>query len=135
MIQEFVDHWMEHRGKVEELLRTEHPGNYKSLVKTVVKVLSEANTYTRPDPERIEEIDHGSYQGTLVYVIGEEGYSPSAYWYVQVAYGSCSGCDTLEGIQGYDGGLPNPEQVADYMTLALHVVQNLKHMEGEIVYG
>ena len=41
-------------------------------------------------------------------------------------YGSCSGCDTLLGINEYEDGLPNEEQVKDYMTLCLHLIQKLK---------
>ena len=84
---------------------------------------------TTPDPERIHRIDDGNYQGTLVYVIGEKGYQPDKYWYVKVDYGSCSGCDTLEGIRDYTDDAPTDEQAKDYMTVALHIVQGMKPME------
>jgi len=38
----------------------------------------------------------------------------------------CSGCDTLEGIRGYEDGTPTDEQANEYLTLALHIVQRLK---------
>lgn len=62
-------------------------------------------------------------------MIAEKGYQPNDYYFVKVGYGSCSGCDTLEGIRNYEDGNPTEEQVKDYMTLALHVVQGLKRME------
>ena len=89
--------------------------------------------YESPDPERIHEIDDGDYQGTLVYIIGDDSYQPNQYWYVRIAYGSCSGCDTLESIRNYDGGPPKESQVDDYMTLCLHIIQQLKAMAGEEV--
>ena len=81
-------------------------------------------------PERIHKIDDGDYQGTLLFVIAAKGYQPSKYWAVSVGYGSCSGCDTLEGIKsdGDYGESPNKQQIADYMTLALHIVQGLKQI-------
>ena len=87
--------------------------------------------YGGPDLERIHRIDDGDYQGTLVFVIGGKGYQLSTYWYVKVSYGSCSGCDTLEAIREYGGDLPKPQQVEDYMKLALHIVQGLNKMEDE----
>ena len=40
-------------------------------------------------------------------------------------YGSCSGCDTLLSISGYDTEFPSEEQVNEYMTLSLHLVQRM----------
>jgi hypothetical protein len=84
-----------------------------------------------PDPERIHVIDDGDYQGTLVYVIGSKNYQPDVYWYVKVSYGSCSNCDTLAAIRDNANTPPTAEQIKDYITLALHIVQGLKEMEDE----
>ena len=35
---------------------------------------------------------------------------------MKVGYGSCSGCDTLEGIRYYNDDKPTEEQVRDYAT-------------------
>lgn len=109
-----------------------HPEDYKAVVATVVRAIT-ADDYGECalDPERIHVIDDGRYQGTLVFVIAEKGYTPSAYWYCKVSYGSCSGCDTLQCLRGYDDGPPTAEQVDGYMTLALHIVQGLKLMESD----
>lgn len=137
MIKEFVELFMSNKQKLEDVFAEAHPDNYKSIVKAVVSVLNDGR-YGAPDHERIHEIDDGDYQGTLVYIIAETGYQPSEYWYVKVGYGSCSGCDTLEGIREYSSDKPTAEQVRDYMTLALHIVQGMKRMgddslnEGEI---
>jgi hypothetical protein len=109
-----------------------HPENYADIVRAVVEILAaDEYEYDAPDPQRIHEINDGDYQGTLVYVIGAGGYQPDIYWYVKVGYGSCSGCDTLESIRGYKDDPPSQEQIKDYMTLALHIVQGLKKMGEE----
>lgn len=128
MIKEFVDAFEAAKPSLEACLKTKHPENYKDLVVMVVKTLSEIGTYYYPDSTRVHEIDDGKYQGTLVYVIAAEGYQPNKYWFVKVSYGSCSGCDTLQAISGYSSEPPTDEQVKDYMSLMLHIVQGLKEL-------
>lgn len=130
MIEEFTKAWFANLHTMREKFTAKHPENYKEVVRAVVEMLAAASdAYDKPDPERIHEIDDGQYQGTLVYVIGAQGYQPNRYWYVKVGYGSCSGCDTLQAICGYSDRPPNDDQVRDYMTLALHIVQGLREME------
>ena len=124
MIKEFVDKWEENKATIQALFEQKHPEDYKEIVYNVISVLNDG--YGTPDPSKIHEIDDGSYQGTLLYVIAEQGYQPNTYWCVAVDYGSCSGCDTLESIRSYSREKPNSGQVKDYMVLALHIVQGLK---------
>ena len=134
MIKEFVKAWDARKGEIEAQFRTKHPEDYAEIVKAVVTILNaESDSYYKPDPERITSIYHSDYQGTLLFVIAGSGYQPDNYWFVKVGYGSCSGCDTLEGIRSYDNAPPTVEQVADYMTLALHIVQGIKVLGGETV--
>lgn len=133
MIKEFVDRFMEKNPELRAVFTEAHPEDYKAVIKAVVSILNDGNDYGSIDPERIHQIDDGDYQGTLVFVIAATGYQPSDYWYVKVSYGSCSGCDTLEAIRDYSDDKPNEEQVRDYMTLALHVVQGLKKMGDDEV--
>ena len=128
MIAEFVELFMAGKPQLEAMFSEKHPENYKAIVEAVVTVLNNGEDHGAPDPERIHELDDGDYQGTMVYVIAATGYQPIDYWYVKVSYGSCSGCDTLEGIRNYGDDKPSEEQVRDYMTLALHIVQGLKKM-------
>ena len=128
MIAEFVELFMTGKPKLEAMFSEKHPENYKTIVEAVVTVLNNGEDYGAPDLKRIHELDDGDYQGTMVYVIAATGYQPSDYWYVKVSYGSCSVCDTLEGIRNYSDDKPSEEQVRDYMTLALHIVQGLKKM-------
>jgi len=132
MIQKFIDIYMANKSVIEDLFKKQHPEEYKDVVKAVITILN-TDEYGSPDPERIHLIDDGDYQGTLLFVIGATGYQPDDYWYVKVGYGSCSGCDTLQAISDYSYEPPTKEQVKDYMTLALHIVQGLKEMNGEVV--
>lgn len=126
MIRKFVDAWDSRKQEVREKFEQKHPGSYEDIVQAVVSILG--GEYGAPDPARITCIDHGHYQGTLLFVIGAEGYQPDDYWYVKVNYGSCSGCDTLQAICEYSSVPPTDSQVDEYMTLALHIVQGLKSM-------
>lgn len=132
MIQEFVDIYDTYKYELQQALSEAHPASYKELVTMVINFLaSHMDEYTAPRGSRIAEIDHGDYQGTLIYVIGASGYQPHDYWYVKVGYGSCSGCDTLQDIQsnGEYNSPPTPQQTDDYMILALHLIQGLKKMD------
>lgn len=128
MIKEFVELFMDRKPELESMFRVKHPSDYRELITNVVTLLEAAGEC--PSPERIHEIDDGHYQGTLVYVIGASGYQPTDYWYVKIAYGSCSACDTLESIRHYSDDTPTEQQINEYMTLCLHVVQGLKKMNG-----
>ena len=98
------------------------------MVREVIKVVT-TDDYNAIDPERIHQIDDGDYQGTLLFVIAARSYQPDDYWFVKVGYGSCSGCDTLQAINySLDDNPPTDDQVSQYMTLALHIVQGLKFM-------
>lgn len=131
MINQFVAAWDARKEEVRAVFAAKHPNSYVDIVRAVVSIFSNGDEYGAPDPERITQIDHGEYQGTLLFVIGARGYQPSDFWFVKVYYGSCSGCDTLQAIQGYEDGPPSEDQVNQYMTLALHIVQRIKAMDGE----
>ena len=126
MIQKFVDRFMEKQQDLRQGFAVNEPEDYQDVVKRVISVIAVDEYGEGPDPQRIHKIDDGDYQGTLVFVIGANGYQPSTYYYVKVGYGSCSGCDTLEDIRySADSG---EQKIADYMTLALHIIQGLKKM-------
>lgn len=128
MIQQFVDRFMQAKPWLEQEFKKAHPEDYKEIVKLVIEAIRDPDGYDQPSTERIHLIDDGDYQGILLFVIGADGYQPRDYWYVKVGYGSCSGCDTLESIRNYSDNPPSDSEVADYMTLALHVVQAIKKM-------
>ena len=51
----------------------------------------------------ITKIDNGDYQGTLIFLISLEDYSPCAtdYLITYIDYGSCEGCDALLAAISY----------------------------------
>lgn len=130
MIQEFIKAYFSSKEELKKKFSEKHPENYYDFVKEVVTILNPNNLWDLPDPSHIHEIDDGEYQGTLLYLIAAYGYQPYDYWYVRIAYGSCSGRDTLQEIRELSDELsPTPQQVEDYMTLALHIIQGLKKLK------
>jgi hypothetical protein len=135
MEQKFVDKYIASKEAMLQGIKDKFPEDYADIVKRVVTILGagvDRWTGDALDPERITTIDHGEYQGTLVFVIAEEGYQPSNYWATAVSYGSCSGCDTLAAIESsleYDDDyiLRKVTDAAanDVWTLGLHLVQRL----------
>lgn len=147
MIKSFVDAWNKNKDKLEEYIRTHNQIEYDSygkLVKLLFDIIinPEVNTYRfySYDTDAIYEIDDGSYGGTAIYILHFDYYEPDIdnYVFTYVQYGSCSGCDTLQGIHQYDEGLPSEQQVEDYMELFLHLLQRCKYFvdsekyEGEL---
>lgn len=129
MIQKFLDKFMENKHKLEEYFSQNHPDDYEQIVKKTMEVISDDKS--GPNHNIIHSInDFGSCEGDFLYIIPDKQYYPEVYYYVFVVYGSCSGCDTLEGIQsnGKLGEKPNKQQVDDYISLSLHIVQSLKPM-------
>ena len=130
MIKDAIENWEKNKPAILAEFKSNHPEAYIDVVRTVIRNITDDQDWGAfcPDPERIHQIDDGDYQGTLVFVIGAQGYQPSNYWYVKVNYGSCSGCDTLQAIREYSDEKPTDDQANQYLTLALHIVQGLKKM-------
>lgn len=127
MIQEFVDRFMDGKPKLREKFAEAHP-SYDSIVEEVVRLLHVKFDDHSPCPTRITLVNYGGWQGSLIYVIGDSSCLASRHWYVMVEYGSCTVCDTLDGIKGYVDDEPNEQQIEAYMTVALHIVQGIKKM-------
>ena len=137
MIKEFNIMWEKNKDKLEEYLKTHEQKEYDSY-ENLVKLLFDIVINPECDKhysdkfltDDIDEIDHGNYEGIVIFILHKDTYEPSIsdYVYTHVYYGSCSGCDTLQGIHHYEEGLPNEDQVRDYMTLCLHLLQNCKCM-------
>lgn len=137
MVKEFCLAWEKNKGKLEEYFRTTKQneyGGYEDLVKLLFDIIinpSIESDYDRFDTKNIVVIDDGGYQGTLVFVLHRDHYQPfiEDYVYTNVGYGSCSYCVTLQNIQEDNWGeIPNTEQVEDYMSLCLHLLQRCNFM-------
>lgn len=131
MLQDVIKQWEENKHKLENYFRTTKQSDYddyEKIVKKIVEiVLIDGYKGCNYDASKITVVDNGDYQGTQIFLIPTDTYQPSIEDYIitHTYYGSCSGCDTLQGINGYDWKLPNDEQVKDYMTLALHLIQKM----------
>lgn len=119
MIDEFVRVWDAYKGELAGRFKTDPPASYKALVVELVDLLNRhLDDYERPDPDRVVEINWGGYQGTVVFVIAATGYQPDRHWVTKVGYGSCSYCDALQSCR----------DEADYVQLALHLLQQLREV-------
>ncbi len=141
MIEAIVKQWDANKHKLEEYFATTKQEDYSDYKTIVVKlfelVITEIeNEWSGTDEFDISKmtvIDDGDYQGTTIYIIPKNTYQPSISDYVITDnyYGSCSGCDTLLAISNYDDDLPSKEQVKEYMTIALHLVQKLRWLGSD----
>jgi hypothetical protein len=138
MIKEFVKQWDERKHLLEEWLKETQPSDYEDIYKKLFElVVTEPNSYNDSwNWERFKVIDDGHYQGNLIFILCNNAYQPNLddYIFTEVDYGSCSGCDTFEHIRylaGWDNDKNTDEQVKQYMTLALHMVQETKTFEQQ----
>ena len=133
MIKFCKDQWDANRERLEEALRDDTQLNtcdYKYLLSLVVIHILNPGLVSFEQgwsAENIAVIDNGDYQGTLMFLIPKDCYQPSESEYLLtfVNYGSCSGCDTLMGIQSWDDIKPTEQQLKDYMALCKDLVMNM----------
>ena len=143
MVDKFIRAWEANKRKLAVRISkaTDHYRfDYEDLVQLIFEVVinpylkehAENNREDGFDVKHIHTIDDGTYDGTKIFFLHKNTYQPNAgdYIYTSVYYGSCSACDTLQGIQDYqyDAGEPNEAQVKDYMRLCLYLVQHIHEM-------
>ena len=140
MIDKFIKAWDANKDNLRNYFSTHEMKEYDEyrilvclLFEKVINPYIEADDksfdHTPYDIGNIHEIDDGDYQGTLLYIIPKKTYQPCKDEYVitNVGYGSCSCCDTLQGITCYDcDKLPDHNQIDEFMTLCLHILQQCK---------
>ena len=135
MIKDFVNKWNKNKEKLENYFRItkqEEYDKYEKIVKKIIELVINGDNDdlgVNYDYKNMTVLDYGNYQGTQIFVIPQDTYQPDVddIIYTSNYYGSCSGCDTLLGISSYDSDLPNEQQVKDYMTLSLHLIQRLNY--------
>lgn len=145
MIEEFVKAWDKNNHKLLEHFKKEAPAGYEGIVKKLVDIV--INPYLRETSEypiqcglninRMTVIDDGDYQGSLLYIIPFDVYQPSPDEYVatSVYYGSCSVCDTFQGIESemeFDDKtyryIITDNIAQEFHTLALHLLQGFRFL-------
>lgn len=129
MIKEIIDLWGQNKSKLKDYFEITPMIEYDDYEKLVKKVFNICfKDLGKLDLENIIVLDSEGYQGDMVFIIKLLGEYDTNYLITHTYYGSCSGCDTLEGIIEYKNGLPNAEQVNEFMMLSLHLVQKLKSL-------
>jgi hypothetical protein len=128
MILNYVKQWEERKHLLEQWLNDNEPNSYESIYEMLFNlVVTKPNDdkYSEWDWGRFVKIDDGSFQGNEIYILCSNEYQPSLtdYIFTSVAYGSCSVCDTFQSIEMLED---RAERVKQYMTLALHMVQETK---------
>lgn len=135
MIDDFIKAWDENKEKLKKHIKSHQQKDYNTYKKIVYIIFEQIiNPYLERknkitfDLNKIHEIDDGEYQGTLIFIIPYDTYQPSYWQYVAtfIHYGSCSGCDYLQGISHYDENFPTTEQTDEYMKLCLSILQHCK---------
>jgi hypothetical protein len=133
MLKIIVSQWDKNKDELRSILSKRKDLNdleYIDLVKLTFEVIlnNSLNEYKNDllDLDRIHKIDDGDYQGTLLFLIPFKAYQPCEYEYLMtyVGYGSCSGCDALQAIQGYYEESPSVQMVDDFMNLCKDILTN-----------
>ena len=109
----------------DELNRLSYKDLVKYICEDIINTFNDSTKYiTGPTViiSRITEIDDGDYTGTLLYIIPFDVCVPchNEYFMTYVEYGSCSCCDTLQGIYYME----REEQINDYMKLCRDIASN-----------
>ena len=128
MILNYVKQWEERKHLLEQWLNENEPNSYESIYEMLFNlVVTKPNDdeYSEWDWGRFVKIDDGTFQGNEIYILCSNEYQPSLtdYIFTSVAYGSCSVCDTFQSIEMLED---KEERVKQYMTLALHMIQETK---------
>jgi len=143
MDKDIVELWEKNKYKLREYFATHEQSlysDYESLVKLIVEfILNDESSLELYNPYRITVINEGDCQGILIFIIPKDNFylTEKDFLVTYVYYGSCAACDTLKRIRydyfnddnGFnDDSVPNQEQIEDYMTLCLHIIQHMKKL-------
>lgn len=132
MEKEIIERWERGKENLRDYLSThiiwDNCSSYNELVNVLIK---ECLNYSTDEKfsTKFTCIDDGDYQGTQLFILHYDTYQPGVndYYIFDNMYGSCSGCDTLLGIIGYDFDvIPDEDMVNHLMALCLHMVQRMK---------
>lgn len=133
----YAESWFRQKEELRKYLQTheqmEYAKDYIDLLKVLIQIVINPDEEERPlKIEQIIEIDKGCYGGEKVWLIPQEE-EPDVRDFIvtYMAYGTCSGCDLLEGIISNSDmvtDFANEKQINDYMLLALHLLQRMRRL-------
>lgn len=139
MLQFAVDKWNKNKDKLKKYFEETPQAkylDYSDIFKLVLEIILNDSDYeyNNYDTEHIHIIDDGHYQGMQIFIAHKKTYQPgcSDYIITHNYYGSCSGCDTLMSIYEFGSGLPNKQQVGDYMKLSLGLIQSAVMLDNTV---
>ena len=113
MLKCFGELWGKSQNKLydyilENIEKFKYDGEYYSYDNIITFLLNfmydnNSCSYNKIKFYNITKIDNGDYQGTLIFLISLEDYSPCAtnYLITYIDYGSCEGCDALLSAISY----------------------------------
>ena len=132
MLKYCYEKWNQNKDKLEAALRKTDISRveYRDLlVLTVENILNCSDDIDEEhwDTDQITEINDGSYQGTLLFLIPEDSGDPAEYEYLMtyIGYGSCSGCDLLQSIQPDSHEETTDEDIAEFLALCKDFITNM----------
>lgn len=121
MNKEILNEFEEHKEELKLYFENNKQSKYyewNDFIKTVIKI-------TLPTFELVKYEEHGTYQGEIQYSV----YKDHKLYEGETYYGSCSYCDSLIAIGGYENIKPDEKQVSEYMLLALQLIEQLKEVK------
>lgn len=139
MIKICLEAWDKYNGELEAWYRNlpveilNHL-SYKGITTKVFGMVSRymeesCNWCDGLDLDNIVEINNGDYQGTLLYIVPFDTYQPNEYEYLMtyIGYGSCSCCDTLQGLELWGEYTENEYEnaIKGHMTLARDILSHI----------
>ena len=126
MMRIIRDRWADNKEELCRVLKEKYEKNncysYDDIVKVAFETVFNHVDGLKLDLGKLVSIDNGDYQGTILYVIPFNVYQPTEYQHFMtyVYYGSCSGCDTLQGIMEERG----KERIDDLLGLCADILCN-----------
>lgn len=121
------DRWNTNKDELRRVLAEKYEKDdcysYDDIVKVAFEIIfNHGDRKFRLDVDNIVSIDNGDYQGTILYIIPFSVYQPTEYQYFMtyIYYGSCSVCDTLQGIMDESG----KERIDDLLALCKDILCN-----------
>jgi len=134
MIDRFVKEFYNKRQLLLDKFGEDHPENYEAIFETLIEVLfgdkSDDGCYDEW-PYNFQVLNYGD---NLLFIATSRNIKPNRYWVCSVDYGTCTVCDSFKSVRcktlstSYE---PTEEQANGYLTMALHMLQNLVEIKKE----
>jgi len=132
MLREYTDRYVENKENIIKKIEKDKPCSYEGILTIAIEFIANDEYNELKKDNKIHTIDDGDYQGTLLFIMPANTYQPYKYFWTMVAYGSCSGCDTIQRTlddYGYGEERDWNKVAEEFYILGLHMIQNMKILE------